>query len=423
MEGNKGRETEGAYKMKDKELFAALEQIKYEKGISEKEMIELITSSVISALKKHHGKASEYEVEFNTENATIKAYAKKIVRDTIENPKRDILISEAKKYFPDANIGDEIKIPVDTEEIARISAQTAKQVIIQKIRENEREKLFNELKKKEQTVITSEVFRIKDENVFFLLDNSVEAILPPREQIKNEKYSIGRIFKLYVVKVEKRDKGHRVVLSRTHPELVRHLFCWVVPELKDGVIEIKDVAREPGIRCKLSILSHNPKVDPIGACVGVKGSRVQAVKDSLNGERMDLILYSDNPVEYIKNALSPAEINEVKLDEERKEAFVTVNEDQLSLAIGKNGLNVKLAAKLTSWHIDIKSFKEREMEQKLVEFLKTIDESISEKIRDKGLRGKLFELDEVGFGELIDEKYVKKVVDKIEEIKKEYGKN
>jgi len=410
--------------MRDKEFFAALEQIEYEKGIPKNELIELIASSVVSALKKYHGKASEYEVEVDTKNAVIRAFAKKIVRDTVENPKREISIEEAKKIVENISIGDEIRIPIDTEEIARVSAQTAKKVIQQKIKEVELERLFQEFKKKEGEVIVSEVYRVKDKNVYFLIDGKVEAILPPREQISKDRYEIGNIFKLYVVKVEKRDnRDIKVVVSRTHPELVRKLFYQEVPEVKEGIVEIKHIAREPGVRCKMSVLSHNQKVDPIGACVGVKGSRVQVVSDALSGERIDLVLYSDDPEEYIKNALSPAEIDEVLLDEEKKEAFVTVKKEQLSLAIGKGGINVKLAAKLTSWHIDIKSFEERKMENELVEFLENKISGIKNVIREKGLRGKLMELKEEEWKELVGEDKVEEILKKIEELKENYGKD
>ncbi|HLD29724.1 MAG TPA: transcription termination factor NusA [bacterium] len=378
--------------MKDKEFFAALEQIEYEKGISKEELVTLIEKAVIEALKKHHEEALDYHVRLDRQNMRIEAFAKKTVREKVKDAKREITLEQALKSKPDAKEGDEWLVPVDAEDIARIAAQTAKQVIIQKIRENEKEKIFQEFRGREMTVILGEVYRLKEENVYFLLNNKVEGILPPREQIPREVYRTGDIFKVFILKTEISPQGPRVLLSRTHPGLLRQLFNQEVPEVREKVVEIKDVVREPGVRSKVSVLSRNPRVDPIGSCVGVKGARIQMIVNALSGERMDLILYSEDPAEYITHALSPAKLGKIELDKDKREAFVTMDDDQLSLAIGKAGVNVKLAARLTNFHIDIKSFRERETEKRLAENLEEILPGIKERLREKGYLSKMVNL-------------------------------
>ena len=336
------------------ELIGVFEQIQREKGIPKEELLVMIEAALTSAFRKHSGKKQKFEAHVDPESGAITAYVKKKVVTKVENHYTQIAKKEAIRLNPAVKVGDEIKIKVETKEFGRIAAQTAKQVIIQRIRETERENLFKEFKQKEGTVMNGVVQRFVRKNVIVDLGKA-EAILPEWEQIPDHKCELFERLKVYILKVEQSPRGPQIIVSRTHPGLAKRLYELEVPEVKDRTVEIKQIVREPGYRCKVAVVSNNERVDPVGACVGVKGSRVQAIINELNGERMDLISYSSDPATYIANSLSPAKVLSVTIEKDKKNALVVVADDQLSLAIGKAGQNVRLAARLTGWHIDIKS--------------------------------------------------------------------
>jgi len=336
------------------ELIGVFEQIEREKGIPKEELLGMIEAALTSAFRKHSGKKQKFEAHVDPESGVITAYVKKKVVSKVENPYTQIAKKEALRLDPAVKVGDEIKIKVETKEFGRIAAQTAKQVIIQRIRETERENLFKEFKEQEGTVMNGVVQRFARNNIIVDLGKA-EAILPEWEQIPNHKCEVFERLRVYILKVEQSPRGPQIIVSRTHPGLVKKLYELEVPEVSDHTVEIKQIIREPGYRCKVAVVSNNQKVDPVGACVGVKGSRVQAIIYELNGERMDLIAYSTDPATYIASSLSPAKVLSVTIEKDKKNALVVVADDQLSLAIGKSGQNVRLAARLTGWHIDIKS--------------------------------------------------------------------
>lgn len=345
------------------ELIGVFEQIEREKGIPKGELLVMIESALSSAFRKHSGKKQNFEAHIDSDTGIITAYVKKKVVESVTNHNIHISLKDAKKVNAAVKMGDEVKIEIKTEEFGRMAAQTAKQVIIQRIRETEKENLFKELKDKEATVVNGVVQRITKKNVIVDIGKT-EAVLPDREQIKGHNYSIGEHLKVYILRVEATPQGPHVVVSRIHPNLVKSLYDLEVPEIHDNVVEIKKIVREPGIRCKVAVVSHNSRVDPVGACVGVKGSRIQSIINELNGERMDLIPWVDNIEKFIKNSLSPAKVQKVIMDKDKRTAHVTVDDDMLSLSIGKSGQNVRLASRLTGMHIDIKSESQRKEESK-----------------------------------------------------------
>ena len=339
------------------ELLLALEQIEKDKKIKKEDILAVIENALVSAYKKHVGRNVNVEAKVNPETGEMAAYVIKTVTKDVENPLLEISVSDAKKAGEGYSyeIGAQVKIPLDTQDFSRIAAQTAKQVIVQKIRESERDSLYDEMKEKVGQIVNGVIYRIANRNIIVDLGKT-EAILPASEQVFKEKFNIGQHIRAVIVKVERNAKGSGTVLSRSSTELVKKLFELEVPEIYEKVVEIVNVVREAGMRTKVSVISHNPKVDPVGACVGVKGARVKPIIDELRGERIDLIPFSVDPAKYIASALSPAKVISVAiLSEENKEAEVTVADDMLSLAIGKNGHNVRLAAKLTGWHIDVRS--------------------------------------------------------------------
>lgn len=295
------------------------------------------------------------------------------------NPKTDIILEEAKKIKKGAKIDDEIRTELfPPEAYGRMAAQTAKQVIVQKLREAEREVLYNEYKGQEGSIVTGVIQR--QEGRLVLIDvGKVTALMPPQEQVEEEQYNPGQKIKIYVISVEKTSKGPEIIVSRSHPEMIKQLFELEVPEVASGAIEIKSVSREAGSRAKVAVMSNQENIDPIGSCVGQRGSRVQTIIAELGGEKIDIIEWSDDPVKFIINSLSPAKVLNVKLSEDRREAFAEVKEDQLSLAIGKAGQNVRLSAKLTGWKIDI--VKERESKDKAED--KDKDKDKDNKIKEK----------------------------------------
>ncbi len=340
----------------NEQLEQALDQIAEEKGISRDEIIAMIEASLAAAFRKDYGEKNQnVVVEFDPENLATKVFDVKTVVEIVEDPQKELDVEGAQEFKKNAKIGDEIKTditPKSGTSFGRIAAQTAKQVIIQKLREAERNVQFSEYKAKERTLMNGIVQRIEGDTILIDLGKAT-GVLFPSEQIRGEKYTLGQRMKVLVLHVEPATKGPKITLSRSHPDMVRKLFELEVPEIYNGSVEIKAVAREAGSRSKIAVFSTEEGVDPIGSCVGQKGSRVQTVMAELGGEKIDIIEWSDDPVKFIANSLSPAKILNVQLDEDNKEAKVGVLEDQLSLAIGKAGQNVRLAARLTGWKIDI----------------------------------------------------------------------
>lgn len=344
------------------ELLPVLEQIEREKGIKKADLLKTIEVALVSAFRKHEGnKNLNLEVHLDENMGKIKAYHVKKVVEKPTDPAMEISLEEALKLKPRATLNMDLKFEVAINEFGRIAAQTAKQVIIQKIREIEKENLFAEYTSKISQVLNGLVYKFAGKNVIIDIGKG-EAILPVREQCPRERFNIGDRLKVYVLKVEKTPRGPQMVVSRLHPELIRNLFHLEVPEVYDNTVEIKDIAREPQSRIKVAVLSHNMKVDAIGSCVGVKGIRIKAIIQELQGARIDMVAYSNDPVKYITSALSPAKVLSVELNETEKKANVLVADDQLSLAIGRDGQNVRLAVKLTGWHIDIKSESKKKSE-------------------------------------------------------------
>jgi N utilization substance protein A len=342
------------------QLEQALDQIADEKGISREEIIFMIEASLAAAFRKDYGEKNQnIVVEFNPENMATKVFDVKTVveneSEVEEDPQKFIILEDAKKLKKSAKVGDEIRTEITPKTgttYGRIAAQTAKQVIIQKLREAERNIQFSDFKAKERTLQNGIVQRVEGDTVLVDLGKAT-GVLFPSEQIRGEKYTIGQRLKVLILHVEPATKGPKITLSRSHPDMVRKLVELEVPEIFNGSVEIKAVAREAGSRSKIAVISTQDGIDPIGSCVGQRGSRVQTVMAELGGEKIDIIEFSDDQVKFIANALSPAKILNVQLDEASKEAKVGVLEDQLSLAIGKAGQNVRLAARLTGWKIDI----------------------------------------------------------------------
>jgi N utilization substance protein A len=358
------------------ELMLALEQIEKDKGIKKEEILSVIENALVSAYKKHVGKNVNVEATVDPDSGAMSARVIKKVMADVTNSAMEISLAEGKKLEPQVKIGDDVRIPLDTQDFARIAAQTAKQVIVQKIRESERETLLEELKTKVGQMISGMVWRFANRNLIVDMGKN-EAILPVSEQVYRERFTMGQHIRAIIVKAERSPRGPAVILSRSHPDLVRRLFEVEVPEIYEKVVTIVNVVREPGMRTKVAVVSNNPKVDPVGACVGVKGARVKPIIEELQGERIDLIAYSPDVSKYIASALSPAKALGVSiLSAEDKKAEVLVGDDMLSLAIGKNGHNVRLAAKLTGWHIDVKS--ELQKKQEASEKISITTESLTQ---------------------------------------------
>lgn len=336
------------------EFIEALEQIEKEKGVSREILFEALEASLISAYKKNYGSSQNVSVNINRETGESKVFSKKTVSDDVKDPLLEIDFDEARKINTTTNIGDIISIEVTPKSFGRIAAQTAKQVVMQRIREAERNIIFEEFSGRETDIVTGVVQRYDKKNIIIDLGKT-EVLLPPNEQIATEKYDQGDRIKVFILEVKKTTKGPQITVSRSHPGLVKRLFELEVPEIFDGIVEIKGISREAGSRTKISVHSKHENVDPVGSCVGPKGSRVQAIVDELQGEKIDIIKWDKNPADYISNSLSPAKVLNVITEENTKTARVLVSDNQLSLAIGKEGQNARLSAKLTTWKIDIKS--------------------------------------------------------------------
>lgn len=336
------------------ELIQALEQLEKEKGIEKNVLIEAIEAALISAYKRNFGSTQNVKIYIDPETGDVKVFALKRVMSSPENDIGDISLEEARKLNGEYEEEDIAEIEVTPRKFGRIAAQTAKQVVMQRIREAERGIIFDEFYNKEGDIVTGIIQRSERKNVIIDLGRT-EAIIAPSEQTNGEEYRFNDRIKTYIVEVKKTTKGPQIMVSRTHPGLVKRLFELEVPEIHDGTVEIKSISREPGSRTKIAVFSRDPNVDPVGACVGQKGTRVQAIVDELRGEKIDIIKWSSNPEEYISSSLSPAKVVRVDANDDTRAARVIVPDFQLSLAIGKEGQNARLAAKLTGWKIDIKS--------------------------------------------------------------------
>jgi len=340
--------------MDSKEFLTALELVAKEKGIDKEIIFEAIEASLVSACKKHFGTSQNIKVDMNRENGEVKCFTQKTVVETVEDPQLEMSLEAARELKAGYEIGDIVDIEVTPKNFGRISAQTAKQVVVQKFREAEREILFNQYITKEREVVTAIVQRKERRNVIVQM-GKIDAVLAANEQIPGEQYNFMDRVKVYVLEVKQTTKGPQIFVSRTHPELVKRLFEQEVPEVHDGTVEIKSIAREAGSRTKIAVYSKNENVDALGACVGQNGYRVNVIVNELGGEKIDVINWSEDPREFIAAALSPSKALEVKLNEAEQSAKIVVPDHQLSLAIGKEGQNARLSAKLTGWRIDIKS--------------------------------------------------------------------
>ena len=338
----------------NKELMGALDELEREKNISKETLLDAIEQSLIQAYKNHFGKADNVHVTINRETGDFSVYADRKVVEFVEDPAEEVSLVEAQKQNTNAEVGDILKVPVHSDKFGRIATQNAKNVILQKIREEERKVLFDQYHGNEKEVVTGIVQRVVGHNVSVNLGKA-DAILAENEQVKGETFKPTERIKVYILEVKDTPKGPRILVSRTHPGLVKRLFESEVAEVKDGTVEIKSIAREAGSRTKLAVWSNDPDVDPVGACVGVNGARVSAIVNGLRGEKIDIINWDENPAILIENALSPAKVIAVMADPDEKTALVVVPDYQLSLAIGKEGQNARLAARLTGFKIDIKS--------------------------------------------------------------------
>ena len=338
----------------NRELIDALSQIEKEKDISKEVLLDALENSLVAACKNNFGRADNIKVNIDRYTGSVNVYAMREVVEDVTDPVTQISLAQAKMKDIDIDLGDVVSIEVTPKNFGRIAAQKAKQVVVQKIREEERKVLFQQYSSKERDIVTGIVQRYVGNNVSINL-GKVDAILNENEQVRGEIFRPTDRIKLYVLEVKDTPKGPRILVSRTHPELVKRLFEYEVTEIQDGTVEIMSIAREAGSRTKMAVYSHNPNVDAVGACVGINGSRVNTIVYELRDEKIDIINWSDDPARLIENALSPAKVVSVMVDDDQKSARVIVPDYQLSLAIGKEGQNARLAAKLTGYKIDIKS--------------------------------------------------------------------
>ncbi|MEI6512327.1 MAG: transcription termination factor NusA [bacterium] len=338
----------------DREFIEALRQISQERDIPLDELIETIESALANAYKRHFATTGDAHVRIDANKNDVKVYCQREVVGIVSNSHLQISLEEARKVNPETEIGDFVDKEVTPENFGRIAAQTAKQVVLQKLRETERRRTFDEYNARVGEMLSGVVQR-RENNIVYVAVNKIEAILPPREQVPTEPYRFNDRIKVYVLRVDEGGKGPVVTVSRSHPNLLRRLFEIEVPEIEDETVTIKAVAREPGQRSKIAVTTTDERVDPIGACVGHRGARVQAVVNELYDEKIDIIRWMPEPAQFIADSLSPAKVASVTIDEVNRSALVIVAANQLSLAIGKGGQNVRLAARLTDWRIDIRS--------------------------------------------------------------------
>ncbi|GAB4488241.1 MAG: transcription termination factor NusA [Thermodesulfovibrionales bacterium] len=335
-----------------KELCNVIEQISREKGISREVMIEALESALLSAMRKRYGGRENVNLAIDRKKCTITLYETKRIVESVENPHEEISVKDAAKIDPSRQPGETLDLPLDLHDLGRIAAQTAKQVIFQRVREAERDVIYNEFKDKAGQIVTGTVMR-KEKGCYFLNLGKTEAVMSIKDTLPNENLKRGDTVKAIIDEVRVSAKGPAIVVSRTSPHFVGELFRMEVPEISEGLVIIKHIVREPGERTKIAVTSKNSSIDPVGSCVGMKGTRVQAIVRELRGERIDIIPWTDDARALIASALSPASVDKIGINEEGKTAMVVVNDQQLSLAIGKKGQNVRLAMKLTGWDIDI----------------------------------------------------------------------
>lgn len=336
------------------EFLNALDEIEKERGIGKEVLLEAIEAALTAAYKRNYGSEQNVRVSVDRDSGDIKVFNLRTVVEEVEDAETEISLEEAKSTSPRYRVGDIYEREVRTSDFGRIAAQTAKQVIVQRIREAERGVIFDEFVEKQDEIVTGIVRRVERNNVYLGVGRS-ECYLPPSEQARGEHYATNDRLRVYVVEVRRTNRGPQVIVSRSHPGLIKRLFENEVPEIKSGVVEIKGITREAGYRTKMAVWSHDEEVDPVGACVGQRGMRVERVVAELGNERIDIVPWSDDPAEFIANALSPAKVSMVRLNERDRIARIIVADNQLSLAIGREGQNARLAAKLTGWKIDIKS--------------------------------------------------------------------
>ncbi|OAG27507.1 transcription termination factor NusA [Thermodesulfatator autotrophicus] len=371
------------------EIRKLIDLFSKEKGIPREVIIEALEEGMKAAARKKFGSQAIIDAQYNEETGEIEVYRFREVVEKVENPETQISLEEARKLDPNVQVGDEVGTVVDIRDMGRIAAQLAKQILTQKVRGAERELIYQEFKDKVGQIVSGFVHRFDRGNIIVQLGRA-EAILPVTEQIPNEKYKRGDRIRALIIEVNKSGREPQIVLSRTHPDFLKKLFELEVPEIQEGIVKIISVAREPGSRAKMTVTSTDPDVDPVGACVGLKGSRVQAVVQELKGEKIDIVPWSPDPARLVYNALAPAECTRVIVDEDNKTLEVIVPDDQLSLAIGKQGQNVRLASKLLGWRIDVMSETQymRRQDPKFQEMLELegMTEEIAAKLYDKGIK-------------------------------------
>lgn len=346
----------------NKEFIEALAAVAKERNISEEMLFKTVEQALVSAYKRSFSNATNVRVSIDTVSGELNVFSQKTIVEEIKDPRSEETLENAKRINPEYQLGDVIENEVTPQDFGRIAAQTAKQVVVQRLREAERGMVYDQYADREGEIIGGMIQRYEQKNIIVELDNQVEALLPLSEQVMGEDYSVGKRLSFFVVEVKRSMKGPQIIASRSHPGLLRRLFELEVPELYDGTVEMKSIAREAGQRSKVAVYSKHEDIDPVGACVGPKGARVQAVVNELNGEKIDIVNYSEDMAEYVANALSPAKTIYVDVLEDGKSARVIVPDYQLSLAIGKEGQNARLAAKLTNFKIDIKSESQAESE-------------------------------------------------------------
>lgn len=348
----------GIVEEKEKTMFSelnkVLEEIQKDRGIDKDVVISAVENALVKAAHNKYGHALDIEARYNEALGEVELFQFKIVTSKVKNIAKEISLEDARAIDPEAQEGDEIGVKMDTSQFGRIAAQTAKQIIMQNLREAERESIYSDYKDKKSEIVTGFVHRFEKGNIIVMLGKH-EALLPVQEQIPGELFSLRDRIRGYVLDVKKNTKGPQIIISRTHPGLLVKLFELEVPEIAEGIVKIRGVAREPGSRAKIAVESVDPKVDPVGACVGNRGARVQNIVNELHGEKIDIIPWSDDFTKFVCAALAPAEISEIIVDEKNRSIEAIVDEKQLSLAIGKKGQNVRLAAKLTNWKIDIRT--------------------------------------------------------------------
>lgn len=345
----------------NREFIEAMQQLALERGVSTEEVLEAFKEALRKAYLKRQkglrkeeideGKGPVVDVYIDPQTGRIEMVEVRTVVEKVEDPDKEIALADALQYDPEVQVGDEMEFPIDPEALSRMAIQELRQMLTQRLKESERNRIYNEYKDKEGQVLTGVVTRVDNRGNVFVELGRGEAYLPKSEQIPTEKYHPGQRIKVYLKKVDRSAKGPSLLVSRAHEKLLEHLLKQEVPEIAEGIVEVKAIAREPGRRSKVAVMSHNPNVDPIGACIGHKGQRIQAVSAELGREKVDIILWAKDPKEFIRNALSPAQVGSIELDPEKKVARVKVSKDQHSLAIGAQGQNVRLASKLTGYEI------------------------------------------------------------------------